>query len=232
VGDVERGGVLLRFAAGEDGAALAFIPAGVARRLAALTALTPVPGVPPPAVGIALAEGAVVTVLSLGGGPASSAPGHEPDDEWPVPGSDRAVLCDLGGLGVAITGGTVLATGVFDAVPDEDGVLWRGEPVPVLDVRALYAQAEAAIWAERAVSGPPQRRRTGAPSSRASGDPTPTPPQGGARNGGEQSAEGAPRAEGSLGSLVRADLEDEDGGRAALLPGERGEPGDTTGGSR
>ena len=40
------------------------------------------------------------------------------------------------------------------------GVLWRGEPVPTLDVRALYARAETAIWADRAAAS----RRSEPPS--------------------------------------------------------------------
>jgi hypothetical protein len=148
---------------GPAGTSLGFVPADVARRLAALSSLTPVPGVKPPAFGIALADGAVVTVLHIGdaapGGPggAGARPAYTPDEDWLVPGADRAVLCRLGAFDVALTGATVLATGVFDAAPDEGGVLWRGEVVPVIDVRALYAQAEAATWAERAIPSSPPR---------------------------------------------------------------------------
>jgi hypothetical protein len=148
---LERGGVLLRLDEGEGGDAFGFVPAEVARRLTALTALTVVPGARPPVAGIALADGAVVTVLRIG---QREAPGgkqaYAPGDDWLVPGADRALLCDLGGFDVALTGATVVATGVFDAAPVRDGVLWRGEVVPVLDVRALYARAEAVKWAERA----------------------------------------------------------------------------------
>ena len=155
----ERGGVLLRVNGGEGGDALGFVPAEVARRLTALSALTPVPGARPPVVGIALADGAVVTVLGIGpldGGRrgAEREGPYDPGEEWLVPGADRAVLCNLGGFDVALTGATVLATGVFDGAPSGDGVLWRSEVVPVIDVRALYAQAEAASWAERAASHP------------------------------------------------------------------------------
>lgn len=158
----ERGGVLLRFADGMGAPALGFVPVDVASRLAALSAIVPVPGARPPVLGIALADGAVVTVLRVG---VAAAPGYEPDDAWPMPGAGRAVICRLGGLEVALTGGTVLATGLFDAAPGGDGVLWRGELVPVLDVRALYAQAEAAMWADRAatVTGRPRAPRTPAP---------------------------------------------------------------------
>ena len=146
----------------DEGGALGFIPAEVARRLTALSSLTPVPGARAPIAGIALADGAVVTVLRIGED-APQAAAHErasydPGEDWIVPGADRAVLCHLGGADVALTGATVLATGVFDAA-SEGGVLWRGEVVPVIDVRALYAQAEASAWAERAVTPSPRAGR-------------------------------------------------------------------------
>ena len=64
-----------------------------------------------------------------------------------MPGADRAVLCTLGAIEVALTGASVVTTGVFEGAPEGEGVLWRSEVVPVLDVRALYAQAEAAALA-------------------------------------------------------------------------------------
>jgi hypothetical protein len=65
---------------------------------------------------------------------------------------------------VALTGGTVLATGLFDASETEDGVIWRGELVQTLDVRALYVEAEKAIWAERAVSSRPRAMASSVPA--------------------------------------------------------------------
>ena len=106
------------------------------------------------------------------------------------------MLCVLGSVRVALTGGIVVATGVFDPLDGGGGVLWRGEPVPTLDVRALYARAETAIWAERAVSSRPSRPplgRAGDPSSstrpgaRSSSVPTrprtPVPPRPPENNG-------------------------------------------------
>lgn len=151
----ERGGVLLRVTRGDGELALGFIPAEVAIRLAALSSLTPVPGAPSPVAGIALADGAVVTVLELGesiAGAGGAKPSYDSGEDWIVPGADRAVLCHLGGFDVALTGATVLATGVFEVAPECDDVLWQGEVVPVIDVRALYAQADAAMWAEHAVT--------------------------------------------------------------------------------
>lgn len=157
----ERGGVLLRFVGGEDGSVLGFVPASTAVRLAALGSLVPLPAAPPLAAGIALADGVVVTVLRLGDSGADPLP-PEPGDEWPVPGAGRALICQVGGLEVALTGGTVVATGLFAAAPG--GIVWRGQMVPALDVRALYAQAEAAMWADRAVSARPSAPARPAPS--------------------------------------------------------------------
>ncbi|MFT3774315.1 MAG: hypothetical protein QM820_53825 [Minicystis sp.] len=162
----ERGGVLLRFAEGADAVMLGFVPASVATRLSALGSLLPLPGAPASVAGIALADGAVVTVLRLGDREADLAR-YTPDDEWPVPGARRAVICRVGGVDVALTGGAVVATGVFDAAPEGEGILWRGQMVPALDVRAMYAQAEAATWAGRAASARPR-----APSSPAAPPPS------------------------------------------------------------
>jgi hypothetical protein len=188
----ERGGVLLRLGDGDD--ALGFVPAAVARRLTSLSSLTPVPGTRPPVAGIALADGTVVTVLRIGRGDAggvgvrgsrssvapvapgpagataapASRPVYQPGEDWLVPGSNRAVLCHLGGFEVALTGATVVATGVFDAAPVGEGVVWRNASVPLLDVRALYAQAEAATWAGRAAASGPRAPMSQRPSPRPS----------------------------------------------------------------
>ena len=114
-----RGGLLYRTTGrvGEGDDALRFVPDDVVVRVTMLVALTPVAGMRGPAAGIALADGEVVTVLRLGEGHA------EPpcdEDGWPTPGADQAVLCDLGGERVALTGGTVVATGWFEAAEAGD----------------------------------------------------------------------------------------------------------------
>ncbi|MCC6555300.1 MAG: hypothetical protein IT372_20255 [Polyangiaceae bacterium] len=132
--------------------ALRFIPHEVARRVAALAAKTPVIGLEAPGWGVALADGEVVTVLSLTRGAASRPAPRlrwQPGGDWPVPGAHHAILCDVGGTTVALTGGEIVATGIFEAA-EGGGVMWRDAPAPPLDVAALHAQAEAAIWAARA----------------------------------------------------------------------------------
>ncbi|MEP7127015.1 MAG: hypothetical protein ABJE95_39145 [Byssovorax sp.] len=204
----DHGGVLLSYVDEDDSPTLVFIPATVASRLTALTCMIDVPGARPPARGLALADGEVITVLELGKRPSTAAAGSTSTStststsipipipppapylagaEWPVPGSDRAVLCLLGSVRVALIGGTVVATGVFDPLDGGGGVLWRGEEVPTLDVRALYARAETAIWAERAVSSRPSAPPSGRPGARSSSVParprTPVPPRPPGTNG-------------------------------------------------
>ena len=183
----------MRFADSADAALLGFIPASTAIRVTALSSLVPVPGAPPQVVGIALADGAVVTVLRLGDGDPGEAGCGE--DAWPIPGSRRAVLCRLGGHDVALTGGSVVATGVFDAAPVGEGIVWCGQMVPALDVRAIYAQAEAATWAGRAA--------TGRALSRPAAPSTPRPPA------HDDQADAGPSAE-----------DDDDGERTTWLPDE------------
>ncbi|MEJ7735733.1 MAG: hypothetical protein WKG00_41910 [Polyangiaceae bacterium] len=141
-----------------------FVPADVVVEVTALGVVTHAPGLIPPVSGIALARGAVATVIDIGaihiradspGPPPESEaparrPGYRSGDDWPLPGSERAVLCNLAGELVALCGGRVVATGTFDAT--EGGVMWQGSVVPTLDVRALYAHAEQAIWTARAAA--------------------------------------------------------------------------------
>jgi len=177
----EGGGVLLSYRDDDDTSVLVFISASVATRLTPLTCVIDVPGAKPPARGLALADGEVITVLELGKRDAASAKApFLSNADWPVPGSDRAVLCVLGSVRVALTGATVVATGIFDPIDGGGGVLWHGEPVPTLDVRALYASAETAIWADRAVSSRP----SAPPSVRGGARPsTPVPPRSNGNNG-------------------------------------------------
>ncbi|MFO0759981.1 MAG: hypothetical protein U0359_26080 [Byssovorax sp.] len=149
----DRGGVVIAYAR-EGREVLGFVPAAVAIRFAALGAMIEVAGARPPARGIALADGEVVTVLALGDGSAAPpASRRDVHDAWQVPGADRALVCAASGQKVALTGGRAVATGVFARDLLGDGVIHGGRSAPLLDVRALYAEAERAIWAARAGSG-------------------------------------------------------------------------------
>ena len=81
-------------------------------------------------------------------------------------GNMLSTLMSRRGMGekVALIGGRVLSTGVFEQSTGDDGVIHRGELVRTLDVRALYAQAETAIWAPR--PGTPAAARESGGSTR------------------------------------------------------------------
>lgn len=162
----QRGGIVLRYGVdSEDGFEIdfAFVPADVAARVVEIGAITPVPGAHPPVRGVALVGVEVVTVLALGDHVDEPRTSYEPAADWPLPGADRAVLCHVGPQRVALVGATIVATGLFDVVGD--AVAWRNALVPTLDVRALYAQAEAAIWAGRASPRPGLRPNSVRPAS-------------------------------------------------------------------
>lgn len=134
----ERGGLVVSCAGGS-----LFVSASVASQVAELGRVTPVAGLPPPALGVALAEGRVVLVISLG------------VDAGRRPGP--AIVCDMDGDVVAFLGGEVLAVGAFPA--EAGGVRHDGAFVPELDARGLYAELEGTLWAARAVEL--ARRRAG-----------------------------------------------------------------------
>ena len=126
----ERGGLVMNSASGP-----VFVPAAVASQVVQLGAITSVPGLPAPALGVALAEGRVVVVISIG-----------------VPGersTGPAIVCDVDGEAVAFVGGAMLAVGAFEA--DGTGVRHGGAHVPELDARGLYAELEGTLWAARAL---------------------------------------------------------------------------------
>jgi hypothetical protein len=133
----DASGVVVRFdpiaaeAAGIP--SLAFVDAGVARRVALATAALDLGGAAPLRVGIALVEGRVLTSIAVGDvaprGPVvvCERPGGEP-----VALAVRAVVAS--GV-LARSGGEILAPG--------------GGAARALDVAALLAHIEGAVWAPR-----------------------------------------------------------------------------------
>jgi chemotaxis signal transduction protein len=116
----QRGGVLMRVE-GE----LRFVPAALAVRVASMPRVTTVPGAPPDLLGIAMYEGAIVPVVSIGAA------------------RGEMIVCEYAGELVGLVGGEVIRTGRFDAVPDRvDLVMVDGERVRALDVGALYSRVQ------------------------------------------------------------------------------------------
>lgn len=124
----ERGGLVLATSSG-----LAFVPASVASSVVQLGPIADVPGLPPPALGVALAEGRVATVISLSATNTAS----------------TAVLCDIDGDLVAFVADEIVAVGSFPTSPG--GVMYGATHVAELDARGLYAELEGTLWAARAV---------------------------------------------------------------------------------
>lgn len=94
-----------------------------ARRVVVIGAISTVPGLPPPALGVVVAEGRPCLVLDpLGDG---------------APDRRVGLLCDVDGEPVVVVA---------------QRLEWPkdGETIPVLDVRAVYGEVEGAIWAQNA----------------------------------------------------------------------------------
>jgi len=116
-----RGGLVLRI--GEE---LRFLPASVALRVAQSPRVTAVPGAPAELAGIAVHEGVVVPVISVG------------------EARNEMVVCQHAGELVGIVGGQVVRSGTFGVVADQpDLVDVDGKKVRPLDVAQLYARVQS-----------------------------------------------------------------------------------------
>lgn len=143
---------------------LVFLDSSIVVHVVELTCPIQLVSTRPPHTGVALSDGRVLTVLMLANPDAPARPVS-------FPGADRAVLCDLSGERVAIKGGEVIASGLFPVDPAGTGILWEGESVPELDLRALHAQAEAAIWAARASASSVRSESSALPGDRKEREP-------------------------------------------------------------
>jgi hypothetical protein len=121
------------------GGAARFLPAEVAVAVMPETQIIQVPGLEPPAIGLALAEDRAVAALRVG--------------SWP---RGEMILCRVDDELVLLVGARVLASGTFPATGDD--AVWTSGPARLLDVRSLLLRAEAAIWEARTVSGDGRRR--------------------------------------------------------------------------
>jgi hypothetical protein len=116
-----RGGVVLRV-----GSELFFIPAATALHVGPVPLVTSIPGAPPELVGVAMHEGTIVPVVSLGSGGA------------------EMVVCQHAGELLGVIGAHVVQTGLFDVTPERaDQVLHEGRPVRPLDLASIYARVQS-----------------------------------------------------------------------------------------
>jgi hypothetical protein len=116
-----RGGVVLRV----DGA-LYFVPTSIALHIAPMPRVTAIPGGPANLAGVAIHEGTIVPVVSIG------------------PERAEMVVCQHAGELLGVIGARVVRAGLFDAVPDRpELVRHEGEPVRPLDLAAIYTRVQA-----------------------------------------------------------------------------------------
>jgi hypothetical protein len=120
------GGILLRVSE-----ALVYVAAADAVKLAAIPAITRVPGAPDGLIGVALHEGEILPVVSIG-------------EE-----RESMLVCSHAGALLGIVGGSVVGTGMFDATADGASVLYGEETATLLDVASLCAKTSSASWGGR-----------------------------------------------------------------------------------
>ncbi len=123
----KRGGVVVK-----HGDALEFLPASLVVRIATCPPISRVPGARKPLLGITVAGGEIVPVVSMDGARDTA----------------TLVVCRYMGEPLGLLGCEVLATGHFDADPSAEGVvLFEGKTARALDLAATFATLQRARWA-------------------------------------------------------------------------------------
>jgi hypothetical protein len=117
------GAVLLR-----AGPNLVYVPAAVAVRLASIPPVTRIPGAPDGLLGVALHEGEIIPIISIGGA------------------RDSMLVCAVPGGLLGVVGAIPVATGIFDVAPDGVSLRWAEETAAVLDPAAAFARMAPPSW--------------------------------------------------------------------------------------
>jgi hypothetical protein len=117
------GGVVMRVAN-----ALVYVPATAALKLAPMPQITRMPGAPEGLLGVALHEGEILPVVSIG------------------PGRDSVLVCSHAGALLGIVGGRVEGTGIFEVDEDGSSVRWFGETASPLDLASVCAKLVTPSW--------------------------------------------------------------------------------------
>jgi hypothetical protein len=116
-----RGGVVLRV-----DTTLYFIPAATAVHVGPVPLVTAIPGAPPELVGVAMHEGTIVPVVSVGSGGA------------------EMVVCQHAGELLGVIGAEVVHAGLLEVAPERpDQVRHDGQPVRPLDLASIYARVQS-----------------------------------------------------------------------------------------
>ena len=123
----KHGGIVLRVES-----VPVFLPAAIVVQVATAPRVTRVPSAPPGLLGIALHEGEILPVVSLG------------SHDGPM------VVCNYQGERVGLVGAEVLHVGLLEAQGEhEESVAYEGRRVFVLDLAPIYAQIRGVSWAGR-----------------------------------------------------------------------------------
>jgi chemotaxis signal transduction protein len=112
------------------GAALWFVPATIAVKVASVPEIARVPGAPADLLGIALVGGDIVPVVAL---------------EQQARSSRVLLVCRFLDETLGLLAESVVRSGSFET--DGDGVVHDGERAPPLDLAAIYARLHAGRWA-------------------------------------------------------------------------------------
>jgi hypothetical protein len=109
---------------------LAFLSAEVVGQVAPLPQITRIPGAPDELLGIALHSDELVPVIAIGSA------------------REAMIICNHAGEHVALVGGTIVGTGVFETT-EASVVTFAGEQAEVFDVGAVYARVQTGRWRGR-----------------------------------------------------------------------------------
>jgi hypothetical protein len=121
--NAKLGGVVMRVAN-----ALVYVPATAAVKLAPMPQVTRVPGGPEGLLGVALHEGEILPIVSIG------------------PGRDFVLVCRHAGALLGIVGGHVEGTGMFERAENGASVRWLGEIAFPLDLAGVCAKLVTPSW--------------------------------------------------------------------------------------
>jgi hypothetical protein len=108
--------------------ALVYIPAASALKLAPIPQITRVPGGPEGLLGVALHEGEILPVVSIG------------------PERDSMLVCTHAGAVLGVVGGRVVETGMFDLGEDGASVRLGDETAQPLDLAGVCARLAPPSW--------------------------------------------------------------------------------------
>lgn len=123
----ELGGVVV-----ETDTGLFFVPASVALKFVAMPSLLSVPDAPAGLLGVALIDGTVIPVVTLGRA------------------RDTMLVCTYLGEPIGIVGHLVVASGTFEAAPDVPGsVRCKAGIARTIDLSQLAASLSKNAWAGR-----------------------------------------------------------------------------------